>query len=240
MIKKLKMLPHIVLFVAVFSSCIGIAPPPPPVPPAPPARGNYRPLTMALLKEIEKQVRGREGKDISNIQFYLSQDVVLLKNERESSLEVITKAGENLGEVYKRNSSKFEKIVLPKELPGVFTGYPNEAAVPAGKNINTNRRILVISFEENSKSLLYFSQNSLKEYDYFYLQPVDYNSIIQFRDPQRDYETMLRINYGGKDYIAAMQGSEIPYLMIKFNEVDNRPERKEITVPGRKVKPKNG
>jgi hypothetical protein len=222
------------LFCAAFVSCRHIPPPPPPAPVVVKGKTDvsYQPLTYALLKEIEKQA-AKNGKTISDIKFYLSSDVTLLNNDSNSEIDIITDTSnqDRYGAVYRSKTQSYDAIVISKNLAGF---YMNEPIYVPRKD---GRIVLGISFDPDSNDLLYFTQNINNELCFFYLQPADNNSIMRFSNANNDYESLLRIKYRGKEYLASFNSTDIPHLMIQVFE-ESIPFGRNVTkLQGHRVKP---
>jgi hypothetical protein len=220
------------MFCLLLAACRHVVPPPPP--PAPQKRVqvgvNYKPLTLEMLKDIEAHA-AKNGKSIEDIKFFLSSDVRLLRSEDGEDLDIYTDTAEQdkYGVIYRSKMQNYETIVIPKDLSGFYLDDP--------KNLSLDRGAVTlgISFDPNSRNLLYFMQDTKNSKSYFYLKPLDRNSVMQFYNDRNGHEAVLRINYGGKEYFAA--SGEIPYLMVQIVDEDNEIEKTIMQLEGRKTKP---
>ncbi|GMO46993.1 MAG: hypothetical protein Ta2G_02300 [Termitinemataceae bacterium] len=97
-------------------------------------------------------------------------------------------------DVKKTKENKYRKILFKQATPG-------QIDLNRGVKTSSDQWKLGISFD-NTDNLLWFEGDPSKRYDdFFYLQP-------------------LNINYGGTNYSAAINDTNIPHLMIRMNRED--------------------
>ncbi|GMO48593.1 MAG: hypothetical protein Ta2G_04500 [Termitinemataceae bacterium] len=194
----------------------------------PPTNNNsiYTPLTFSLLKSIEMQAI-REGKQIEDVKFFLSDDVELNRNKNDVILHIETNNfldKDKNGTIYRANQRNTERIIIERDLTGFYVEERN-------KPIKQNGSIILgISFDPNNKNnLLYFSQSEEKPDDFFYVHPIDVN------------ESAPRVNYGGNNYFLKIRNKEAPYLMVKIVDITENILYDNVTIlEGLKVKPDKG
>ncbi|GHT48070.1 hypothetical protein FACS1894102_0250 [Spirochaetia bacterium] len=202
-------------------------PPPPPARTPTSTRGDYRPLTYSLLKDIEKQA-AREGKTIDDIQFYLSNDIKLVYKENGTSIKIDPGKADDQGTIYRSKRQLEEMIILPKYLPGLYVQADNRKVQRKGDIV------LGISFDSNDSkntNVLYFILSPSNSKDYFFLQTG--------QNPNSEIESRYRIDYGGKNYFASFshdEDIEIPYLMVQLVFENKVSDTNVITLDGRRLK----
>lgn len=97
---------------------------------------NLKPFTQRLYDET-----GWSDNDLKRIQFYLSEDVVLIRDESSQTRSRIRN-----GEIEIEDGGAVEKVIIRKGTPGVFVFSPK-----------ANR--LAISFDKDDEKFLMFGPN---------------------------------------------------------------------------------
>jgi hypothetical protein len=124
---------------------------------------NYIPFTRNLKAKLES-----EGVDIRQIQFYISQKLVLTRNMGDQKLEVRS------GVVRMENGSYFNDVIIPPLTPGIcestdndkvmisFEKGNNALAFGPGSGINGNNYVLYGTEWRNGTASVTFDSNKFR------------------------------------------------------------------------------
>jgi hypothetical protein len=223
-----RILPHFLLLIFLTFAIVSCrTSPPPPILP----RTEYEPLTLARLREIDKQIqKNKNGTyDITDIQFYLSSDLTLISDESHINISIVqdpnpNRPNQKRGDVFQTKQRTIEKIVFKPESAGTIAKKREaDGKIQGIKKMGKDRWMLGISFEsgdDNDNNLLWFTQSQNNDFGFFYLQLVDYDTLSGVLDDSINYESLLRIKYGDKHYFASLSSDEIPHLMIRVDNVN--------------------
>jgi len=163
---------------------------------------EYTPVTLSMLRDFE-----RHGIDLTKIQFFLSSGITLLSEKKQTNYELTPAGNVKMLRLEQKNEVNFNKYTKGRLL-SLDDIHKVDGCYVIG-----------ISFDPGDKNILYFSQyeeNMNLEYDYFYIQPVDYASAIA--GAAGKYSSRIRVHYGDKEYFIDVFNG-IPYLMIKYDVV---------------------
>lgn len=95
---------------------------------------------LTPFTENLRKVNSWKQSDLKKIQFYLSEDVVIRRQIRDASTEIIK------GEIKMEDDKRIEEIVIPKGTPGILTD-------------NGDGDKIAITFESGNERFLLFGPN---------------------------------------------------------------------------------
>jgi hypothetical protein len=181
----------------VFMACVTQSPPPspPPLPPSVP-KSPYVPITREIIDQINNEstsiiINSRNIPRPEELQYYISKEIVLTRNEPRQVLEINAK-----GELVQWEIIINEQLTLRQETPGqlLFYGGDNLMAMRICFDFderllldfkqdaaNGNRFYLVYDDKDNAKQVTY----GVAEYSLSFSQtPPDSDAAGTIRDPR--------------------------------------------------------